>query len=263
MDSISKIDSITEEYGVDQAATGSAQPEPVVSVRGLVKRYGSLEAVAGIDLEVRRGEIFAFLGPNGAGKTTTVEILEGFQQRTGGQVSVLGHDPATAGGAWRDRVGVVLQESEPEPGLSVRECLAMYRRALPRAAGYRRDPRPGRSHREGGRARHQAVGRPAAPARFRPRPHRRPRAHLPGRADYRLRPVRPPRRLGGHCRAPAPRQDHLSHHPLPGRGGVSSRPHRGAVRRAHRGGGHAGHAGRARPHGHRHQLHAPRPRANG
>jgi ABC-2 type transport system ATP-binding protein len=134
MDSISKIDSITEEYGVDQAATGSAQPEPVVSVHGLLKRYGSLEAVAGIDLQVRRGEIFAFLGPNGAGKTTTVEILEGFQQRTGGQVSVLGHDPATAGGAWRDRVGVVLQESEPEPGLSVRECLAM-------CAGFYRAPR--------------------------------------------------------------------------------------------------------------------------
>ncbi len=70
------MDSISEEYGVDQAATGSAQPEPVVSVRGLVKRYGSHEAVAGIDLEVRRGEIFAFLGPNGAGKTTTAEILE-------------------------------------------------------------------------------------------------------------------------------------------------------------------------------------------
>src|SRR5215469_899133 len=106
--------------------TGPAQSEPVVSVRGLVKRYGSHEAVAGIDFEVRREEIFAFLGPNGAGKTTTVEILEGFQQRTQGQVSVLGQDPATAGGAWRDRVGVVLQESEPEPGLSVRECLALY-----------------------------------------------------------------------------------------------------------------------------------------
>jgi ABC-2 type transport system ATP-binding protein len=128
------MDSISEEYGVDQAATGSDRSEPVVSVRGLVKRYGSHEAVAGIDLEVRRGEIFAFLGPNGAGKTTTVEILEGFQQSTEGQVSVLGHDPATAGGAWRDRVGVVLQESEPEPGLSVRECLDMY-------AGFYRAPR--------------------------------------------------------------------------------------------------------------------------
>jgi ABC-2 type transport system ATP-binding protein len=128
------MDSISEEYGVDQAATSPAQPEPVVSVRGLVKRYGSREAVAGIDLEVRRGEIFAFLGPNGAGKTTTVEILEGLQRRTAGQVCVLGHDPATAGGAWRDRVGVVLQESEPEPGLTVRECLALY-------AGFYRAPR--------------------------------------------------------------------------------------------------------------------------
>ena len=128
------MSSIGEEYGVAQAATGPAQSEPVVSVRGLVKRYGSHQAVAGIDFEVQRGEIFAFLGPNGAGKTTTVEILEGFQQRTAGQVSVLGHNPATAGGAWRDRVGVVLQESEPEPSLSVRECLALY-------AGFYRAPR--------------------------------------------------------------------------------------------------------------------------
>src|SRR6266478_8317275 len=119
---------------IGEAPAGSARSEPVISVRGLVKRYGGHEAVAGIDLEVRRGEIFAFLGPNGAGKTTTVEILEGFRQRTGGEISVLGHDPATAGGAWRDRVGVVLQESEPEPGLSVRECLAMY-------AGFYRAPR--------------------------------------------------------------------------------------------------------------------------
>jgi ABC-2 type transport system ATP-binding protein len=128
------MDIISQEYAVDRAATGSDRSEPVVSVRGLVKRYGSREAVAGIDLEARRGEIFAFLGPNGAGKTTTVEILEGFRQRTAGQVCVLGHDPATAGGSWRDRVGVVLQESQPEPGLSVRECLAMY-------AGFYRAPR--------------------------------------------------------------------------------------------------------------------------
>jgi ABC-2 type transport system ATP-binding protein len=119
---------------VKQAVTGPDRSELVVSVRGLVKRYASREAVEGIDFEVRRGEIFALLGPNGAGKSTTIEILEGFRQRTQGQVSVLGHDPATAGGAWRDRVGVVLQESEPEPGLSVRECLAMY-------AGFYRAPR--------------------------------------------------------------------------------------------------------------------------
>jgi ABC-2 type transport system ATP-binding protein len=128
------MDSISEERGASQTGTASAQAEPVISVRGLVKRYGSHQAVAGIDLEVQRGEICAFLGPNGAGKTTTVEILEGFRQRTAGEVAVLGQDPATAGGAWRDRVGVVLQESEPEPGLSVRECLALY-------AGYYRKPR--------------------------------------------------------------------------------------------------------------------------
>ena len=128
------MDSTGQERGPDKPGTASAQADPVISIRGLVKRYGSHEAVAGIDLDVRHGEIFAFLGPNGAGKTTTVEMLEGFRQRTDGEISVLGHDPATAGGAWRDRVGVVLQESEPEPGLSVRECLTMY-------AGFYRAPR--------------------------------------------------------------------------------------------------------------------------
>jgi ABC-2 type transport system ATP-binding protein len=108
--------------------------EPVIRVRGLTKRYGDLEAVAGIDLEVQRGEIFAFLGPNGAGKTTTVEILEGFRKRTAGDVQVLGADPATAGGEWRNRIGVVLQESEPDRGLTVRECLELY-------AGYYDHPR--------------------------------------------------------------------------------------------------------------------------
>jgi ABC-2 type transport system ATP-binding protein len=109
-------------------------PEVAVRVRGLVKRYDGNLAVRGIDLDVHRGEVFAFLGPNGAGKTTTVEILEGFRTRDGGDVSVLGVDPAVGDRAWRDRVGVVLQESEPEPGLSVRECLALY-------AGYYRRPR--------------------------------------------------------------------------------------------------------------------------
>ncbi len=108
--------------------------DATISVRGLRKSYGAFEAVAGIDLEVSRGEIFAFLGPNGAGKTTTVEILEGFRGCTGGEVSVLGEDPAHAGAAWRDRIGVVLQESAAEPGLTVRECLDLY-------AGYYSKPR--------------------------------------------------------------------------------------------------------------------------
>jgi ABC-2 type transport system ATP-binding protein len=105
-----------------------------IFVRGLSKRYGALEAVKGIDLEVERGEIFAFLGPNGAGKTTTVEILEGFRDRSDGDVRVLGVDPARGDGAWRDRIGVVLQESQPEPGLTVRDCLGLY-------AGYYSTPR--------------------------------------------------------------------------------------------------------------------------
>jgi ABC-2 type transport system ATP-binding protein len=108
--------------------------DPVITVHGLRKRYGAVEAVRGIDLEVRRGEIFAFLGPNGAGKTTTVEILEGFRTRSEGEVSVLGVDPARAGSAWRNRVGAVLQESEPEPGLTVHECLRLF-------AGYYEHPR--------------------------------------------------------------------------------------------------------------------------
>jgi ABC-2 type transport system ATP-binding protein len=108
--------------------------DAAISVRGLRKQYGSFEAVAGIDIEVARGEIFAFLGPNGAGKTTTVEILEGFRTRTEGEVSVLGVDPARADRRWRNRVGAVLQESHPEPGLTVRECLRLY-------AGYFEAPR--------------------------------------------------------------------------------------------------------------------------
>jgi len=128
------MDSIAEERGVRPAGAVPVGIEPVVTVRGLIKRYGGRTAVDGIDLDVHHGEIFAFLGPNGAGKTTTVEILEGFRKRSDGEVSVLGEDPATAGGAWRDRVGVVLQETEPEPGLSVRECLALY-------AGFYRAPR--------------------------------------------------------------------------------------------------------------------------
>ncbi len=119
---------------ISHPAAAGRPARPVISVRGLTKHYGQTHAVRGIDLEVRRGEILALLGPNGAGKTTTVEILEGFRRPTDGRVRVLGVDPAEAGGAWRNRVGVVLQESDPEPGLTVREHLRLY-------AGYYRAPR--------------------------------------------------------------------------------------------------------------------------
>jgi ABC-2 type transport system ATP-binding protein len=106
----------------------------VISVRGLRKSYGELEAVRGIDLEVESTEIFAFLGPNGAGKTTTVEILEGYRRRAAGEISVLGADPATADRDWRQRIGIVLQDSRMHPELTVRESLELF-------AGYYRSPR--------------------------------------------------------------------------------------------------------------------------
>ena len=105
-----------------------------IEISGLSKTYGSNEAVRGIDLSVRVGEVFAFLGPNGAGKTTTVEILEGYRERTAGEVEVLGVDPKSGDRAWRERIGIVLQECRVEPLLTVRETLNLF-------AGYYRAPR--------------------------------------------------------------------------------------------------------------------------
>lgn len=94
-----------------------------IEVRGLTKQYGDVVAVAGVDLEIHRGEVFALLGPNGAGKTTTVEILEGYRRPDAGTVSVLGVDPRDAPPIWRDKIGIVLQQSGIEKELTVRECL--------------------------------------------------------------------------------------------------------------------------------------------
>jgi ABC-2 type transport system ATP-binding protein len=103
-----------------------------IAVSGLTKTYGTHTAVDALDLHIESGEVFALLGPNGAGKTTTVEILEGFRARDGGQVSVLGEDPSTAGLAWRDRIGMVLQSSTGLDLITPREALAstakVYRR---------------------------------------------------------------------------------------------------------------------------------------
>ncbi|MEV0724050.1 ABC transporter ATP-binding protein [Micromonospora purpureochromogenes] len=97
--------------------------ELAISVRGLRKAYGDTVAVAGVDLDVRRGEVFALLGPNGAGKTTTVEILEGYRQRDAGEVSVLGSDPALPARDWRSRVGIVLQGTGEFDELTVAEVV--------------------------------------------------------------------------------------------------------------------------------------------
>ncbi len=109
-------------------------PGAAISVRGLVKRYGDRNAVDGVDLDIRRGEIFALLGPNGAGKTTTVEILEGYRTRDGGQVQVLGQDPAEGGRSWRAEIGIVLQSGAGDSQLT---CLEL----LTAQAAYYPDPR--------------------------------------------------------------------------------------------------------------------------
>ncbi|TQN37449.1 ABC-2 type transport system ATP-binding protein [Blastococcus colisei] len=113
----------------------AAQTEPAVRMRGLVKRYGNRAVVDGLDLDVVRGEVFALLGPNGAGKTTTIEMLEGVRERDGGELRVLGADPARAGRDWRARIGVVSQGEGAAQELSVREVLDHF-------AGYHATPRP-------------------------------------------------------------------------------------------------------------------------
>jgi ABC-2 type transport system ATP-binding protein len=105
-----------------------------ISVSGLRKSYGPLEAVRGVDFEIAEGEVFGLLGPNGAGKTTTVEILEGYRPRDAGEVTVLGHDPERPGPEFRQRIGVVLQQSELWPSLTVREAHSTF-------AGYYARPR--------------------------------------------------------------------------------------------------------------------------
>ena len=106
-----------------------------ISVRGLKKSYGRFAALRGIDLEIRRGEIFALLGPNGAGKTTFVEILEGFRHRDGGDVTVLGIDPDHQPMALKTKIGIVLQSSGMDRYLNVAETVEMY-------SSYYPEPRP-------------------------------------------------------------------------------------------------------------------------
>jgi ABC-2 type transport system ATP-binding protein len=105
-----------------------------IVARDLRKSYGGVEALRGVDLEVEEGEVFGLLGPNGAGKTTAVEILEGYRTRDAGEVSVLGHDPESAPRELKERIGVVLQQSELSPNLTVREVHRMF-------AGYYTRPR--------------------------------------------------------------------------------------------------------------------------
>jgi ABC-2 type transport system ATP-binding protein len=107
---------------------------PAIEVSGLRKSYGSYQALQDVSFTIAEGEVFGLLGPNGAGKTTTVEILEGYRDRSGGDVRVLGFDPQAGARAFRERIGVVLQSSSIYPSLSVRENLLLF-------AGYYAHPR--------------------------------------------------------------------------------------------------------------------------
>jgi ABC-2 type transport system ATP-binding protein len=100
-----------------------SETSPAIEVRALRKRYGDYEALRGIDITVRRGEVFGLLGPNGAGKTTTVEIMEGYRPRSSGEVSVLGHDPAKRSIDLRRRIGIVLQSGGIYSHITPREAL--------------------------------------------------------------------------------------------------------------------------------------------
>ncbi|OZM82869.1 ABC transporter ATP-binding protein [Pseudonocardia sp. MH-G8] len=123
---------MTETTQRPAGTTATSSAGIAVAVRDLHVHYGEFEAVRGIDLDVRRGEVFALLGTNGAGKTTTLEVLEGFGRRSGGTVSVLGLDPATDRAALRQRMGVQLQEGGFVEELTVQETLELWQRLVDR-----------------------------------------------------------------------------------------------------------------------------------
>ena len=111
---------------------GVAANGPAVQVSGVRRAYGALQALDGVDLTVRRGELVALLGPNGAGKTTLVEILEGHRAADSGEVLVLGHDPSRRERGFLERIGIVLQEGGLDFAITVREAVELYSAAYPR-----------------------------------------------------------------------------------------------------------------------------------
>ena len=158
-----------------------------VSVRGLAKTYGRLQAVQELDLDVGYGEIFAILGPNGAGKSTTIEILEGHRKRDAGEVRVLGEDPGTAGRSWRARIGIVLQESNDFGMLTVLETARMFAKCYGEARGPEELLELVGLTSTSGFEGQDTFRRAAAPARRRSRHHRQARTPVPGRTDHRIR----------------------------------------------------------------------------
>jgi len=113
--------------------TIASATDPVIRVRGLTKRYGDVQAVAGIDFDVAPGEVFGLLGPNGAGKSTTVEILEGLRAPDAGEVTVLGHDVTRDADVLKPRIGVALQTAAMYPKLTVIELIDLFRSFYPKS----------------------------------------------------------------------------------------------------------------------------------
>ena len=177
--------------------------------RGLVKRYGSVVAVDGLDLEVRRGECFGLLGPNGAGKTTTVEICEGLNEPDAGEVEVLGERWHGDGLALRARLGIQLQETKFPEKLRVREVVALFRSFYPRGRSVAETLALVQLQEKADALREGPLRRPEAAAVAGVRAGRRPGAAVPRRAHHRARPavaaVRPgtssrrSRRAGARC----------------------------------------------------------------
>jgi ABC-2 type transport system ATP-binding protein len=122
---------ITNSLEVAATATAAGAGEAAITVRGVRKSYGSVQALDGVDLTVYGGEVLALLGPNGAGKTTLTEILEGHRSADAGELDVLGHDPALRERAFRERIGIVLQQEGLEPTITVREAIELYGAAYP------------------------------------------------------------------------------------------------------------------------------------
>ena len=203
----------------------------MISARGLRKSFGDFEAVKGIDVEVHRGEAFGFLGPNGAGKSSTMRMIAAVSPVSGGELRILGMDPATDGPAIRGRIGVCPQEDTLDNELNVRDNLYIYGRyfGIPKAEVSQRADElldfvqltgEGEEQGRGPQRRHEA------PAHHRAQPDQPSRPAAARRADHRARPAGAPRAVGPAVPAQAVRRDAGDHHPLHGRGRAALRPAR-------------------------------------
>ena len=196
-----------------------------VVVENVVKRYGSVAAVDGVSLTIAEGKVFALLGPNGAGKTSLVEILEGHRRRDGGNVRVLGFDPASGGRMMRERIGIVLQEGGLKGELTVVETVRYHASLFPRPkdvdeviriVGLEEKRRSQVRLLSGGQRRRLelALGLVGDPE-----------SDLPRRADDRIRSRGAAPGVGASAQPARLRQDHRAHHPLHGRSAGTGRPH--------------------------------------